>query len=110
MLQKKITDSNTRQKFLILERKKIIYKLVMINYLNIIKKQNYKNVKLNSKLSLAICNINKKILNISKSKIKNKCILTFRKRSINNKYAISRLKMLELLKFGIIPGYHKAVW
>lgn len=53
-----------------------------------------------------------KSLNRTKSKVKlqRRCILTNRGRGVLQAYSISRLKFLELCRFGIIPGYRKAVW
>jgi ribosomal protein S14 len=112
MLRKQYLDKINRKQFVIIEKKKIIYKIVMNNYLSIInnKFSNISQTDKTSKLTYIVCNLNKKLMKISKSKINNRCILTNRRRSINNKYAISRLKMLELMKLGIIPGYKKAVW
>lgn len=46
----------------------------------------------------------------SKTQLYNRCILSNRSRGIVKSYSISRLKFLELARFGIIPGYKKAVW
>lgn len=46
----------------------------------------------------------------SKVKLQKRCVLTNRSRGVLQAYSISRLKFLELCRFGIIPGYRKAVW
>lgn len=48
--------------------------------------------------------------NNSKVKLQRRCILTNRSRGVLQAYSISRLKFLELCRFGIIPGCRKAVW
>lgn len=47
--------------------------------------------------------------NFSKTKIVRRCIVTNRSRGSIRPYNISRMKLRELLQFGIIPGYKKAV-
>lgn len=46
----------------------------------------------------------------SKTKIQRRCLFTNRSRVSNGAFGISRIKLRELLKFNIIPGYKKAVW
>jgi ribosomal protein S14 len=43
------------------------------------------------------------------TRITNRCILTNRSKSIR-KLKISRIKARELVSYGIIPGFKKAVW
>lgn len=54
--------------------------------------------------------IYKKALKSSRTKIFNRCILTNRSRGLLRKYSISRIKMREMLQYGLLPGYSKAVW
>ncbi len=104
MLSKKFKDIKFRNFFFKKEHLKNIYKFLKINFLN--------NKKLGGKSFLVYNNIRlqKKILRISKTKIQNRCVLTNRNRGIVREYGISRLKLRELLQFGVIPGYKKAVW
>lgn len=46
----------------------------------------------------------------SKSKIKNTCVLSGRNRSIHKKLSFSRIKLREMISFGLLPGYKKSVW
>ena len=55
-------------------------------------------------------NIQQKISRISKIRLKNRCILTNKNTGFLRPYSISRIKMRELMQFGIIPGSKKAVW
>jgi len=50
------------------------------------------------------------MINISKTKVVRRCILTNRGRSCTRPYNISRMVLRELLQFSILPGYQKAVW
>ena len=46
----------------------------------------------------------------SKIRVTNRCVLTNRSRGILRPYGISRVVMRDLMQFGVIPGYYKAVW
>lgn len=99
MLFRKVKDLKKRKK---LEKKEILnisQKFLSINFLN----------KNNAKLkSLPIKNFKQK--NFSKTKIVRRCIYTYRSRGSIKPYNISRIKFREMLQFGIVPGYKKAVW
>ena len=45
----------------------------------------------------------------SKTKIVRRCILNNRSKSLRP-FNVSRIKLRELLQFGIIPGYKKSIW
>jgi ribosomal protein S14 len=49
-------------------------------------------------------------LNKSKVKLTNRCIFNNRNRGVLRSYNISRLFIKDLLEFGIVPGFKKAVW
>ena len=51
-----------------------------------------------------------KFSTLSKTKLKRYCVLTGRSKGVSRDYSISRLQFKEMIKFGILPGYHKAVW
>jgi small subunit ribosomal protein S14 len=93
-----------REKFFKLENQKRVNKFLMINLLNRTlkpKKKYRQNV---------ILFFQKRNKTISKTQLYNKCVLTGRNRSVDKQYSISRIKFRNLLQFGIIPGYKKAVW
>ena len=46
----------------------------------------------------------------SKTRVVNRCVLNNRGRGVLRPYGISRTLLRELMQFGIIPGYSKAVW
>lgn len=48
--------------------------------------------------------------NFSRTKIKNRCSITFRGRSIIRTFKLSRIRLRELLSLGLVPGYKKAAW
>jgi ribosomal protein S14 len=103
MQSNKIKNLKIRNKFFILENKKLIWKFLFINLLS------FKNLNKKNFLKLFLT-IKTSLLRISKVQIKNKCILTGRNRSVDKKFSISRIEMRNLMKFGVIPGYKKAVW
>ena len=95
-----IKNKKIRKIFFTHEKKRRVDKFLSITLLN--EKKNsvipfLLNVLINSKQT-------------SKVEIKNKCVLTGRNKSIDKKYSFSRLILLNMLRFGILPGSHKAVW
>ncbi|SRR5213080_3201120 len=57
-----------------------------------------------------ILKLNKLSRNSSKTRIKNKCILTGRSRGIYSMFRLSRIKFRELASQGMLPGVKKASW
>jgi len=51
-----------------------------------------------------------KFSTISKTKLKRYCVISGRSKGVSREYSISRIQFKEMIKFGIIPGYRKAVW
>lgn len=43
-------------------------------------------------------------------KIKNRCILSNRSKSILRRLSISRIKFREFVSLGLLPSYKKAIW
>lgn len=89
-----------RNNFVKFELKKNIYKYVFIYSMNKSFEKSYKYSfsKLCSRFR------------ISKSKIKTRCILTNRGKSIYKKYNLSRIALRQMVQFGVLPGYTKAAW
>ena len=98
MLARKIKDSRIRKSFKNKETLNLSLKFIYTNFLN-------KNKKVSRFESFI--DFNQK--NYSKAKIVRRCILNNRSRGSIRPYNISRTKLRELLQFGIIPGYKKAV-
>jgi ribosomal protein S14 len=48
--------------------------------------------------------------NISKTRIVRRCVITGRARVSNRILGISRIKLRDMLKNEIFPGFSKAVW
>jgi len=105
MLSSKIKDLKLRHLFFKYEKKKKIYKFFFINLLS------RKNVNINNKnLILPLLQLQNKIKRNSKIRLTNRCILSNRGKGVNKFYSLSRIMMRDLIQFGIIPGYTKAVW
>lgn len=108
MLFAKVKDFKLRQKYLKNEYKIKTYKYVFINLLFkhkiLVKDHSYLNiVHYNNKL--------KKVLTKSnKTKIVRRCLHTNRTKNINRPLNLSRAILKNLISFGFVPGYKKAVW
>jgi small subunit ribosomal protein S14 len=46
----------------------------------------------------------------SKTRIRNRCMVTGRARGVYRKFGISRIMLREMAAEGLIPGVHKASW
>jgi ribosomal protein S14 len=89
--------------------KKEIYlknkKFVFINLLN--------NSLLNKKLIIySFLKTNRKTSSSLrlKSRVQSRCLLSNTSRSVSRSFRLSRHSLKNLLSFGLIPGYKKAVW
>jgi len=105
MLFSKSRDYKLRKNFSFLEYKIKINKFVFINLLN--------NSSLDKSILLETLYKNKKkllFLRNSKIRIVRSCLLTNRRRNVSKSYPLCRNKLKELMLFGIIPGFRKAVW
>lgn len=104
MLSSKIKDLKIRRKFFNSEKLKRVEKFVFVNTLSKgISNDDSRSV---AALILERTNFNKN----SKVKITRRCIINNRSRAVVRPYGISRIYLRELLQFGLLPGYSKAVW
>lgn len=103
MFSKKIKDFKLRNLISRLENLKRVNKFIFINLLS--KKKFF-----NSPLCINLLKIQQKMSRISKTRLKNRCVLTNKNTGFLRPYSLSRIKMRELMQFGIIPGSQKAVW
>jgi ribosomal protein S14 len=86
-------------------KKEISKKITKFLYLNILTNQSYR------KKSFVFFLNNKSLRNrISKTFIKNICVLSSRGRAVNKIFSISRIHLRNLIASGSIFGYKKAVW
>ncbi len=103
MLFAKIKDYKLRLNFSKVEKLKKVNKFIKITLLS----KTFKNTK-RVYLLKAIYKV--KESSFYKNRIHRRCILTNRSRGVYRFSGISRNSLRELLQFGIIPGYKKAVW
>jgi ribosomal protein S14 len=100
MLSSKVKDLRERNIFRVSEKSRIINKFVFFN--------------LRSKKSSVISSLFfiKNFPNDKRSKIRlvRRCVFTNRGRGVLRPFGISRIYLREMMKFGLIPGYAKAVW
>ena len=58
----------------------------------------------------AICRLTSLPRNSSKTRVRNRCILTGRTRSIEQPFKLSRISFRQLAARGLLPGVYKASW
>lgn len=104
MLSAKYKDIKNRYSFYKKEVDKNILKFLFINTIN------KKNLKQNIKQRLVHFYLSKINIKHSKTKLIRRCVLTNRSKVSYRKFGISRVKLRELLKYNIIPGYTKSIW
>jgi len=100
----KIKDQKHRNHFKKFEIKLKLKKFIMVHTLALLQR-NYTLPERNSCYYQLLKRKKKSILN----KIVRRCILTNRSKSVRS-LKVSRIQAKELISFGVIPGYKKAVW
>lgn len=101
MISSKIKDLRERKLFCLLEKSRIVDKFLFFNCLN--------KHSLDHKVSATIfSNLSRK--SSSKVRIVRRCVLTNRNRGVLRPFGISRICLREMIQFGVIPGFSKAVW
>jgi len=106
MLFAKIKDIKIRKAFSKIEKFKKIRKFILINFLN----KSFLTD--NNRHSFLVSFLNKTLKQTSRTKVRivRRCALTNRNRAVLRPYNISRIALRELIHFGLLPGYSKAVW
>ncbi len=82
---------------------------------NELKRLEYKSIIKNQKLTKEIrykyiIKLNKINRNSSKTRIKNRCILSGRGKAVYQMFKLSRIKFRELASQGMLPGIKKGSW
>lgn len=99
MLSSQVKDLRGRNTFHVLEKSRVIDKFIFFNLLN--------------KRSCTIsCLFFTKDLSNKNSKVRlvRRCVLSNRGRGVLRPFGVSRIYLREMMRFGLIPGYAKAVW
>ncbi len=105
MLSSKVKDFKHRKLFLKIENNKLLYKFALINLVN-----NPLYLQSKSFFFFKFFKRFNKLNYKTSTRILNKCVLSNRNQKTFSKLKLSRLAAKELLSFGLIPGYKKAVW
>lgn len=100
MLSSKVKDLRERNSFCVSEKSRMINKFVFFNLLN------KKSSATSSSFFIKNPFINKR----SKVRIVRRCVLSNRGGGVLRPFGISRIYLREMMRFGFIPGYAKAVW
>lgn len=100
MISLKYKDIKNRKKFF---REELKLKALKYFYINSL----HSNTKAKSKLLFFYL---KETQKISKTILQSRCVLTNRPKVSYRKFRISRIKLREMLKFNIFPGYKRAIW
>ena len=100
MLSLKYKDIKNRLKFYKRELDKNSFKFF---YINAAQKES-------TRKKLTHFYLRKLNTNYSKTKLQRRCLFTNRAKVSNKVFGISRIRLREMLKFNILPGYTKAVW
>lgn len=108
MFSSQIKDKKIRTSFKKIEKIKKIRKFVFTNLLSRISSDSKFNV---SKEILFYCfRKQNKMKFKSKVRIVNRCVLNNRGRGVFRPFGVSRIVLRNLMQFGVLPGYTKAVW
>jgi len=112
MIFDKKKDIILKKKFLKLEYKNKIDKYIFINLISKLNSCNKNYRKNNIPFYLKTYYSTYKINNLfsNKSKFQRRCLFTNKTKITHKKFGISRSILRELMQFGIMPGYKKAVW
>ena len=107
MLSSKIKDIKLRNSLKKSERVKKVKKFLFTALVN---GRSKEEIKIRSSIIISFLKDKKSLSHKSKIRATNRCVLTNRSRGILRPYGISRVVMRDLMQFGVIPGYYKAVW
>ncbi len=107
MLSAKIHDLKIRNSLYKIEKLKKINKFLFVNFLN--NKTKLSPLKRTS-LLISFLKLKNNINLKSRVRMTNRCVLNNRNRGVFRPYGISRILLRNLMQFGILPGYFKAVW
>jgi small subunit ribosomal protein S14 len=104
MLFAKIKDKKQRELLSKTEKKKLLNKFILTYLLS------RENKFYSKEINLVVL---KSVLNEryhSKVRINRRCVINNRNRGVLRAFGVSRMRFRELISFGLVPGYAKAVW
>ena len=100
MLSSKVKDLRERNIFCASEKSRIINRFIFFNLLN------KKPCSTSSLFFIKNPSTNKS----SKVRVVRRCVLSNRGKGVLRPFGISRIYLREMMRFGLVPGYVKAVW
>jgi ribosomal protein S14 len=103
MLSAKIKDIKFRKAYNQTEKKRRLNKFLFINLLNN-KKNNFEKLKSVTPQFITKLHYNSKV------RLTRRCVLNNRSRGVLRLFGVSRIQLRDMMQFGLIPGYSKAVW
>lgn len=103
MLSLKIKDLKNRNIFYFLEKSKIVDKFIFINLLG-------KGTVFSHRVMCFFARQRKQSKKYSKTMLTRRCVMNNRGRGVLRPLGVSRVYLRELMQFGLVPGYSKAVW
>lgn len=108
MFSSQIKDKKIRISFNKIEKLKKIKKFI---FTNVLSRMSIEGASPFSKdILFHLFKKQKKMKFKSKVRIVNRCVLNNRGKGVFRPFGISRIMLRNLMQFGILPGYSKAVW
>jgi small subunit ribosomal protein S14 len=108
MLSSKKKDFKIRNSFNKIEKINKVKKFLKTNLLS---RNFYEKTAIPTEdLAFPFLKHSKKMRSKLRVKIVNRCVINNRNRGVFRPFGISRVLMRNLMQFGLLPGYSKAVW
>ena len=105
MLIKQVKDKQLRALY---NKTELQHRLLKFLYIRLL---NLPRIQQSTRLAFFLIKKLKKLYKLkSKTQLQKRCIVTNRGRGNLRSFGISRLVFLDLCRFGVLPGYTKAVW
>ena len=108
MLSSKKKDLKIRNSFNRIEKIKRLKKFVETNILSRLAYEN--RTESIQDFLYPFLKFSKKIKFKSRVRMVNRCVINNRNRGVFRPFGISRIVLRNLMQFGLLPGYSKAVW
>lgn len=108
MISSKKKDFKIRTSFNKIEKLKKIQKFLTTNILSnsLIKQETYSI----QDIIFPLSKISKKMKFKLRVRMTNRCVINNRGRGVFRPFGLSRILLRNLMQFGLLPGYSKAVW
>jgi small subunit ribosomal protein S14 len=108
MISSQIKDKKIRLSFNKIEKLKRIKKFIFINLSSRCTIDS--NISFNRDFLFHFFKKQQKMKMKNRARIVNRCVMNNRGRGVFRPFGVSRIVLRNLMQFGILPGYSKAVW